>query len=414
MLFRFLCLLSLFFLFPNEIESKKIRYYRKPKIGDVCYLKDNTPYFIRSKDYSDTIISDMILFGVVYGIEDKMGYIVNVDKRQPSTWSSALRFIIRDIDVPAESGDYRISFFKETATPIFKYNKKTGKPDEFSNQLNDWFIINNCKGWSSYTESNTSFVLYYGRFGDSTGYDFKINNNSLQRCLGSELKINNTYYCYNLIGQSKWACGMNRKRMEEHCRYNTSKACAPSENSMVDGINSLYDILPYSEENFMKSVALQKVFSCYDDYLDACMIDSSVRNDDPLQYRNGKLFTEILAKVSIPLSRTREPLYPAANIANCYRPLGIPKDNQICWWLPSMYELSLLLMNIDIINNTLIKNKNWVVIEQSDFFWSSCPQSSYYAWLYHTSGMSDCNSMGWADNNGKLFVKTIPVTIVQF
>ena len=128
-----------------------------------------------------------------------------------------------------------------------------------------------------------------------------------------------------------------------------------------------------------------------------------------MELRDGKYYTKLLANKIINNGKEEIREYPAAYIASIYSCKIENFEDKGLWWLPTMYDLSLLMANYDVVNNTLSQINGWCKINSSEFYWSCCPNSSYYAWFYHCDGMSDANNMEGADNKGNLLFNVLPI-----
>ncbi len=412
LLLLIISLITYTFAFSEDVVA--YRYHNKPKAGDLCIKTDNGFQYIRSQDFviiNSSDISNSI--GVVYNVKGRKAKVLGGVFSKPTRWSNATLFSVTKNNVPNKSTQLPIYLLKENKPRgLFDYQYSDGSVREYIEQLNNWFLVKGLSDWSAYIKNNNGYVQYTGIVDDAIGYDLRIGEQIYNRVTvtAAGVKIEESY-CRNQIKQSKWVCGMNRIRMEEHCRERQGQDANPLNATMIDGKNILYDIIPVSEGFYNKSVTLKKSYKRYSDYLDACMVRYKDKRYGIMKYKSGKAITEKLANATLSIGDSTQPSFPAAFYSHNYKANA---NDEIEWWLPSMYELALIMEDPDKINKGLSLNPQWNTVQTNVYYWSCCPCNTYYVWFYHFDGMSDVNNMCGADKNGNLFIRALPVTEITF
>lgn len=412
-------IILLFFLSPHCLNAKDnsdtaIKQYRRPKAGDLCIKTDKGFQYISSQDF--TLVDSVSInkaIGVVYNVKGRKAKVIGGVFSKPIRWSNATLFSVNKNSVPSKSSLLPVYLLKDKKPcGLFNYNFFDGSVQEYVEQLNYWFQVKGLSDWSAYIIDNKGYVQYTGIVDDVRGYDFRIGEQTYNRVtvIAAGVSVEESY-CRNQIKQSKWVCGMNRKRMEEHCRERQGQDANPLNVAIIDGRKNLYDIIPVSENFYNKSASLRKRFKRYSDYLDACMVRYKDKRYGIMKYKSGKEITKKLAIATIPHGDRTQPSFPAAYYSHNYK---ANTNADIEWWLPSMYELALIMENPDKINKGLSLNPQWDIVRTTVYYWSCCPCNTYYVWFYHFDGMSDVNNMSGVDKNGNLFIRALPVTEISF
>ena len=109
----------------------------------------------------------------------------------------------------------------------------------------------------------------------------------------------------------------------------------------------------------------------------------------------------------VPVMNGELSAFPAAKVAYDYCIDSSFLFGKGTWWLPTMYDLALLMQSIDKVNVALSMIPQWETIRTDAYYWSCSPCSSYYVWFYHCDGMSDANNMVGSDGNGNLFIRSL-------
>lgn len=411
---RYILLVILSFLITNHTGPTNVTYHSKPKIGDICVLTSKGPRFMRphEKESLDSCFADNAI-GVVYYVKGRTAKIIGGDFSEPIRWSNATLYSVTSNIIPNHSTECPIYLLKsENPVGIFDYNRSEGSVKEFVDQLNSWFSSKGLIEWSAYMKGKQGFVQYTGIVNDTKGYDFRIAEQSLDRitvtCSGVNIQES---FCRNQVKQKKWVCGMNRKRMDDYCRNHNGNDANPSNLKLIDGKKKLYDIIPVSEYFYKENIQLRKRFNSYSDYLDACMVRCKENRYGIMKYKTGKEITKKLANIRIPSRDKMLQLFPAAYYSYNYK---ANSNDRTEWWLPSMYELALIMKEPDKINEGLSLIPQWNTVRTDVYYWSCCPCNTYYVWFYHCDGMSDANNMCGSDKNGNHFIRAIPVSEIRF
>lgn len=376
----YLCLLLAPFLLSAESNSKSIH------VGDICHVYDGSLAF---SNYEDYINKDSII-GVVYSVKGNKISIVNTSELNKASWSTSLIFVLNPNNIPYTSGEYSLILLKKEYKISLQYSKNKRNISDFVCLLNQWFESNGLYEWSCYLKDGIYVVQYAGFFDDQTGYDFILNSKSFDRVNGCDTEIpviNST--CRNRAGQYHWVCGMNIDRMKSYCTNGTGLDFNPSDTDVIDVRKKLYTIVPVSYKFFVNNRKLKQFYHTYNNYLKNCMVDK----EDTLgvmSVKTGRIFTEVLANQSIITNKLKISQYPAANIA--YSKSFKYKGGTIQMWLPCMYELAEIMLKINHVNKSIKKIAGWYTIDSKGYYWSCNAVNTYYAWFYHSDGMTDANS----------------------
>lgn len=403
-------------IYAKDGEDKNVKLNRRPQIGDLCIINNEKFRFVRKNDINllDANLTKNAI-GVVYYVKGRNAKVVGLQTSEPVRWSNVTLFAVTHNRIPERSIELPVYLLTMTRQAgLFDYHFENGSVQEFIKQLNKWFISNKQKGWSAYMNGDNGIIQYTGIVDDYTGYDLMIGDQRFFRVTTSFAGVDiQETYCRNQVLQNKWVCGINRKRMEEHCRNGKGRAFYPSDEVLIDGKKTLYEIVPVSEEYYNISNTLRKKFRNYAAYLDACMVKLPDDKNGIMQFKSGREITEKLSKVIITSDEEKNiPAFPAAYFAHNYK--STVDMNNLEWWLPSMYELALIMRRPEVINIWMAANPQWDEIKDDRYYWSCCPNNTYYVWFYHFDGMSDANNMCGADKNGNLFIKAIPVTEINY
>lgn len=386
-------------------------FHTKAKVGDVCLWVNNKHVYLSQKQLKHLKKSSILntAIGVVFYEDNDIVKIVSGGARTKSRWASAMVYKLPS-DYCLKKGKHYFSLLKYYSIDT-EISRETSSKNDITDILNNIFEKHQLEEWHAFIRNGDVYIAYYGTVNDQVGYDLVIDNMTVSRATSYDAELPQIFgYCYNIVGQRNWVCGMNRTRMEEHCKYGTGKVFNPLKEDVIDGVKKLYSDLPVSLSYYSGSSSLQKAFSSYSRYLDACMVDISSAGQGVMTLRDGMRYTNQLAKNVIPRYNDTIREYPAAYVASEYSCNIKEYNDKGQWWLPTMYDLALLMQNIDIVNASMNLVKKWKPIDTSAFYWSCCPNSSYYVWFYHCDGMTDANNMEGADINGNLLFNVLPIT----
>ena len=361
-----------------------------PEVGDIFIIVDGKKRFVSGSDCTKEFINQQQAVGVVYYVQGKTFYVVAGNNTTGKKWSQACDFEITAI--PSDSGTYAVKL-NNTAIGDFTYTKSTGTKTEFVNQLNTWLATNAAK-WEAYMEDENTAILQMSTY-DTYESVCTIAGCTLSKRVGTEVAAYDNTTCYDEQGHyyGNWGLGMCRQRTEEYCKTQTRAECNPT--SRLDGVTQIMGVLPCSETYFNGELGdgLRANFANYQEYIDACMIHVWELGRGLMQYRDGKLFTDLLADKKLLIRGTSTSAYSAAYWAKTYDS-GVEGYGAGTFWLPSMHELGILMRNItvgttkavDPVNVALSKRTGWSQISSASLRWSACRYNPNNAWNYNSYG----------------------------
>lgn len=353
-----------------------------PEVGDAVVIIDGKKRFVRGEDATSEFLNSHTCIGVVYDVQGTLVRIVGGVNNQSKQWSCVADFEITAI--PSASGDYEVKLLN-AVVGNFTYTKSEGTIAEFATQLNTWLATNAPK-WEAYTRNGHSYL-------QMKTYDAYENTCTIAGCTIVKL-IGNEVADYttstggrNHVKQFATYNGINRVRLEEYVSGDTSGNCNPT--TRMNGTTQLFATFPVSRAYYEGDLGdgLRANFATYSDYLDACMVISEDLNKGVMQYRDGKLLTSLLKDKTVLKAGVETYAYTAARYAYDYD-AGVTGFRAGNWWLPSMYELSKVMRNAQLLNRTLSKKSGWSSISPGSHRWSSCRYNTSVAWHYDGRGIT--------------------------
>ena len=378
---------------------------KRPSVGDIAILLNGEKRFISGEDCTSEFINSQQCIGVVYDVQGNLVRIVGGVNTTGKQWSCVADYEITAI--PAASGDYAVTL-NGVSQGDFTYTKDTGTIEEFTTQLNAWLEAQaagtKAKKWEAYTNGGHSYLQM--KTYDEYESTVSIASTTLVKLIGSELAPYTNSVTLNAVRQQSTYNGMCRSRLEAWARNNADANCNPS--GVMNGTTQLFETFPcsYAYYSGAKGTGLRAHFATYEDYLDACMARLKELNKGTMQFRDGKMMTDLLNKTVLKAG-VATPAYSAADWAKKY-------DAQVegfgagAWWLPSMYELGILMRDINVlqndkVNTALGKKSGWSKINPGSYRWSVSRCDSSSAWRY--------NGLGFANNY--YFYSTLTVSAVS-
>lgn len=364
----------------------------RPSVGDIAILLNGEKKFISGADCTSDFINSQQCIGTVYDVQGDLVRIVGGVNSETKQWSCVADYEITAI--PAESGDLTVTL-NGASQGIFSYSKDTGTIAEFASQLHTFLtgLAAGSKGlkWEAYTRGGHSYLQM--KTYDEYESTVSITGTTLVKLIGTELADYTSNTCLNQVKQSASYNGMCRSRLEAYVRGNDTANCNPT--TVMNGTTQLFEAFPCSYAYYIgeNGTGLRAHFTTYELYLDACMVRLRELNKGTMQFRDGKMMTDLLKSKTVLKAGTETPAYSAADWAAKYDS-GVEGFGAGAWWLPSMYELGLLMRNIkvamdDKVNTAIGKKTGWSKINPGSYRWSVSRSYSDYAWHYHYSGITD-------------------------
>jgi len=368
-----------------------------PEVGDIVILQDGKHRFVRGTECDKAFIDTFQAIGVVYDIQGKLVRIVGGVNTTTKQWSAVADYEITAI--PSDSGSFAVTLCN-VAQGNFNYSKVDGTIKEFCEQLDAWLksqpSSSKAAKWESYyNEEIGKGYLQMWKYDEYENTN-TIASTTLVKLIGSEVADYTTSTgARNAVKQFTTYNAMCYQRILERARTDTTGGFNPT--TRMNGTSQLFVIFPCSEVYYMGELGdgLRENFPTYDDYIRACMCIPYDLNKGMMQYRDGQLMTSLLKDKKVIKSGVETYAYPAARYALEYDS-GIDGHRAGSWWLPSMFELSLLMKDItletsallDKINVALSKRTGWNQINSTSYRWSSSRYDTNYAWHYTTSGFT--------------------------
>lgn len=359
---------------------------KNPSYGDIAVLINGKKRFVDAREATSDFINSLQCIGVVYDVQGKLVRIVGGVNNQSKQWSCVADFEITAI--PSESGDYEVKLLN-AVVGNFTYTKSEGTIAEFADQLNDW-LAENAPKWEAYTRGGHSYLQM--KTYDAYENTCTIAGTTLVKLIGSEVAdYTISTGGRNHVKQYTTYNGMCRARLEAYVKNNADANCNPT--TEMNGTTQLFATFPCSLAYYNGELGggLHTHFTTYSEYLDACMVISEDLDKGVMKFRDGKLMTSLLKDKTILKAGNETYAYTAARYAHDYN-AGVEGFGAGEWWLPSMYELSLLMAKIgnadNLINNALAKHTGWSQIGITSSRWSCSRYSSISAWSYYSYGIT--------------------------
>lgn len=370
----------------------------RPSVGDIMIIVDGKKRFL-GEDATSEFVNTQQCVGVVYDVQGNFVRIVGGENNQSKQWSCVADYEITAI--PSESGNYEVKL-NNVVQGNFTYTKSAGTIAEFTTQLETWLRAQaagtKAAKWEAYTRDGHSYLQMktYDEY-ESTS---TIAGTTLVKLIGTEVAAYDATTNRNEVKQSTAYNGMCRARLEDWAKENTASYCNPT--TAMNGTTKLFETYPCSKIYYdgELGVNLRAHFATYGRYIDACMVRLRELNHGCMQYRDGKLFTDLLKDKTVLKAGVETYAYTAARYAYDYD-CGVSGYGAGTFWLPSMYELGLLMRDItngvtgaalDKVNTALAKKSGWSQIASTAYRWSSSRFSSDYAWYSYPLGICSGDS----------------------
>lgn len=368
----------------------------RPSVGDIMIIVDGKKRFL-GEDATSEFVNTQQCIGVVYDVQGNFVRIVGGVNNQSKQWSCVADYEITAI--PSESGNYEVKL-NNVVQGNFTYTKSEGTIAEFTTQLETWLRAQaagtKAEKWEAYTRGEHSYLQMktYDEY-ESTN---TIAGTTLVKLVGTEVADYTDTSFRDGVTRNNYYGGCCRARVEAYCRTSGSN---PS--TVIDGVSQLHPNSDYpcreSYYNGELGSGLRAHFATYSDYIDACMVHLRELNYGTMRFRDGKLYTSLLKDKTVLKAGVETYAYTAARYAYDYD-CGVSGYGAGTFWLPSMYELGLLMRNItngvsgvalDKVNTALAKKTGWSQIQSTASRWSSSRFNSNVAWYYYSSGICSNN-----------------------
>ena len=363
----------------------------RPSVGDIVVILNGKKKFVSGTECTSDFINSLDAVGVVYSVQGNLVRIVGGSNTTGKQWSCVADYEITAI--PASSGDYAVTL-NGVSQGDFTYTKDSGTIEEFTTQLNTWLAAQaagtKAKKWEAYTNDGHSYLQM--KTYDEYESTVTIASTTLVKLIGSELAAYTNSTTLNAVKQASTYNGMCRDRLDKWARNNDSANNNPS--GVMNGTTQLFETFPcsYAYYSGAKGTGLRAHFATYEDYLDACMARLFELNKGTMQFRDGKLMTSLLNAKTVLKNGVETPAYSAADWAAKYN-TGVEGFGAGVFWLPSMFELGLLMRDIktdftDKVNQALAKKSGWSQINPGSIRWSVSRYNSDLAWYYSGAGIA--------------------------
>ena len=364
----------------------------RPSVGDIVVILNGKKKFVSGAQCTSDFINSLDAVGVVYSVQGNLVRIVGGSNTTGKQWSCVADYEITAI--PSTSGDYAVTL-NGVAQGNFTYTKDAGTIEEFTTQLNAWLEAQaagtKAKKWEAYTRSGHSYLQM--KTYDEYESTVTIASTTLVKLIGSELAPYTSSSTLNAVKQASTYNGMCRDRLEKWARNNADANCNPS--GVMNGTTQLFETFPCSYAYYAgeKGTGLRAHFATYEAYLDACMCRLFELNKGTMQFRDGKMMTDLLKTKTVLKAGVETPAYSAADWAVKYN-TGVEGFGAGKFWLPSMFELALLMRNIktdytDPVNVALAKKTGWSQINPGSARWSVSRYNSNAAWRCNYAGITN-------------------------
>lgn len=369
----------------------------RPSVGDIIVILNGEKKFVSGSDCTKSFIDSQDCIGVVYNVQGNLVRYVGGKNNQGKKWSCVADYEITKI--PSADASCTVTLVGQNVG-TFSYKKSTGTIEEFATQLNTWLKASDnatAKKFEAYTRNGHSY-LQMSTY-DTYESTVSISGCTLSKLIGTELAQYDITWSLNQYGYQSPYNGMCRDRLGVWERTSGISDGNTNPTTVIDPSVRLFQTFPCSPKYFDSSlgVKLQAEFKSYDDYLDACMLRERELDKGVMKYRDGKYYTSLLTDKTVLINGVETKAYTAANWANDYDS-GVEGYGSGTFWLPSMYELALLMMDIkndmsDPVNVALAKNSDWSQINPGSPRWCSLRCGGHSAWYFNRSGFTypwDC------------------------
>lgn len=362
-----------------------------PEVGDIVVVIDGKKKFIRGAEATKAFIDTLDAVGVVYNVQGKLVRIVGGVNGTGKKWSEVADYEITSI--PSASGSYEVKLLN-AVVGNFQYTKGSGAIEEFATQLNSWLATNAPK-WEAYTRNGHSYLQMHTY--DAYESTCTIAGTTLVKLIGSEVAdYTISTGARNAVKQFTTYNVMCYQRMLERARTDTTANFNPT--TRMNGTTQLFVAYPCSENYYNGELGdgLRENFPTYEDYIMACMCVPQDLDKGMMKFRDGKLMTSLLKDKTVLKKGVETYAYSAARYAYDYD-AKVDGFRSGDWWLPSMYELALLMRDItvgttkptDKINVALGKKTGWSTINSQSSRWSSSRYDTGNEWSYNNGGFTN-------------------------
>lgn len=367
---------------------------KRPQIGDFVVAINGHKRFITANRATATLLAALPVVGKVYDVQGKLVRIVSGVNTHSEQWSNVCDYLLVPDSSLFDGGAHSLDVtLQDTLVGKMNYIITEDIPAsdslrDFSEQLNTW-LAENAPKWECYYR-NDEVVLQMSTY---DGYEStcSITSCTLTKRVGSELAAETVSDARNENGQdfAYYQAMCKPRELEYFPTHGSSPATA------ISDIQA--NAAPVTEAYFNGElgVNLRTKFGTYEHYIDMCMVHLRELNRGVMQFRDGKAMCDKLLVKTVLKRGVEECPYSAAVYANNYAPTFggsvITGFEAGKWWLPSMYELGLLMRNINSAHTDPVSlNMNlvsgWSYINNTSNRWSVCRFNTNRAWF--------CDSLG--------------------
>lgn len=361
-----------------------------PEVGDIVVVIDGKKKFIRGAEATKEFVDTLQAVGVVYDVQGNLVRVVGGSNATVKQWSCVADFEITAIPSASQSCEVKLL---NAVVGNFPYNRVEGTIEEFATQLNTW-LASNAPKWEAYTRDGHSYLQMHKY--DAYENTCTIAGATLVKLIGSEVaSYTISTGARNAVKQYTTYNGMCYARLLDRARTATDANYNPT--TRMDGTTQLFVTFPCSEAYYNGALGdgLREHFPTYEEYIRACMCEPRDLDKGVMKFKDGKLMTSLLKDKTVLKQGVETFAYPAARFAHEYD-AGVDGFRAGDWWLPSMYELALLMRDItnnttaplDKISTALTKKTDWSAINTQSTRWSSSRYSTNNAWYYTSNGLT--------------------------
>lgn len=370
----------------------------RPSVGDIIIIVDGKKRFVAGDDATSEFINQQQCLGVVYDVQGN--YVRFIGGENNSSVKASLVFRYKITNIPSESGDYEVKL-NNVVQGNFSYVKNDGSIMEFTTQLNSWLRLQPASAkaakWEAYSDNEHSYL-------QMSTYDEYLSNNTIAGTTLSEEKLtqspitdfNSFQKTRNTIKQFTRFNGLCVHQLESWVKNVTASYCNPT--TEMNGTTQLFETYPCSKNYYDGTLGggLRSHFNTYSIYIEACMARLHELNHGLMRFRDGKDLSDILKNKKVLINGIETYAFPYSRYVADYD-CGIDGYGAGTFWVPSMYELGLLMKDItldvpnttlDKINVALSKKNGWKQIHTWNVILSSCIYSSLIA-IYNRYGFQD-------------------------
>lgn len=383
----------------NAVMYHGVNVVKKfPKVGDFFVVINGKKRFVDAESVTAELINELPVVGKVYDVQGRFFRFVGGVNDQAKKWSDVCDFSIVP-DASLFDGEPHLLKVTLQGTQLedfrFQYSGDSDPDVQLSIFISDLnsYLSNYATNWEAYVNDEGEGILQLSTYAAYESSN-SITSCTLTKLVGSELLAETEDVMRNQNGQI-----FNYYQVMCYDRalaYFATSGSTPAEAPTDIVANTAPVTRAYFEENEL-GANLRAKFGTYENYIAKCMAYLRELNVGIMQYRDGKDMTEKLVAKTILKNGVEECPYLAADYAHTFAAMfdgaAIEGYGAGKWWLPSMYELGLLMRGLktdysDPVNKNMNLVSGWSRINPASSRWSVCRSSASYAWSYRYYGLA--------------------------